>query len=634
MIPRMIRLAKRMDERGQYDLADRVDRLLRLASPMMTLYHGTRTQDLNPEDLEPYMPSCRGGLGSGVYFGERPETAEYYAGDRGKVLRREMDIKNPLIIDAAEGINYRTPPEYDGTYDEDEGWQPNPDAIDSILVGQSVPPFDVLIGGEWHPIRDGYDLQDIGPMAMEAGHDAVIARYIRHSYGGPNEEVLVLPTHDQFRAKHEALQESVRQYLEEMKRRPPGPPTLAKRPWPWEQPTVPDETPIVEASTRLAGYSTELGTLRHILKQGYDPYDYEYNLSDFLGQNVDVGEGEGYDWLEKASPEQLDAFRQWNENHPMSEYDPAGAPAYETLDYRGISEPRWQVHFTDEPEDIASQGFSYGHPEIEGVQLTTHYKNRATRPGFNFSFDADSVPNGTQYGKHAVIFPSGALNTYHHGDEERQNIFWGSHVDPRMIFPVRYEEDDGGQWCWIVRDWNDRDIFRSPQIRDCVGWVERNWRQLLSTREKVERKGRLYRATVDGSRFVRLSMSEDRIPVFRGVGPRGLKEPRPSEGGVYGPGYYMYTHPFDAKDFATPGGGILVGTVPGDTPLHEEQYSSDVVALDDLSKLDMRGHIPTENTLDRDEILRLIREMGIEPRPRRQIRPLGLTEPRRRPPMA
>ena len=111
------------------------------------------------------------------------------------------------------------------------------------------------------------------------------------------------------------------------------------------------------------------------------------------------------------------------------------------------------------------------------------------------------------------------------------------------------------------------------------------------------------------SRFIRLSQEEQRIPVFRGVGPRGLTEPRLSDGGVYGPGYYMYNHPLDARSYAAPGGGIIVGTVPSDTQVNDDG----VVVVDDLGKLHIVGHVPTENTLDSDEIMRLVREMGVDP---------------------
>ena len=258
--------------------------------------------------------------------------------------------------------------------------------------------------------------------------------------------------------------------------------------------------------TRTAGYSNQMGDLRYKLKEGYDPWDYEDNLNDFTGQDMDVAEGEGTNWLENATPEQLQQFRDYHEQHPISENDPFYAPAYETLEYEGDSPSmNWQVHFTNEPWDIASQGFKYGHPDMEGVALTTWKRDRTKAPGFNFAFDSDRAPNESSYGNDAVIFPSAAVETFHAGDQEHQNIFWGPSVDPRMIFPVTKEEmeitpqEDQARgltkegWgyttdMWVVRDWNQRPLFKSESIRDCVGWVDRNWRQLLSTRENIEQR--------------------------------------------------------------------------------------------------------------------------------------------------
>lgn len=115
------------------------------------------------------------------------------------------------------------------------------------------------------------------------------------------------------------------------------------------------------------------------------------------------------------------------------------------------------------------------------------------------------------------------------------------------------------------------------------------------------------------------SASDDaRMPAFRGVGPKGLTEPRMSPDGVYGPGYYMYNHPLDARSYASPGGGILVGTIPKETDVREDG----VIVLDDIGDLDIIGHVPTENTLREDEIMELIRQMGVDPGERyRKLKP-------------
>ena len=149
----------------------------------MRLYHGTGNEFEGVPNVN--MPPYEGGIGEGIYFGETPNIA---AGYGPYIHEVEVDLKNPLIIDAAseqgEEINYRIAPEIQEEMQGSGGF-------DSILVGERVPPFDVLIGGQWREIRDGSDMEEIGDMAAAAGHDAVIFRNAR--YGSSlNSEVLIM----------------------------------------------------------------------------------------------------------------------------------------------------------------------------------------------------------------------------------------------------------------------------------------------------------------------------------------------------------------------------------------------------------------------------------------------------------
>ena len=235
----------------------------------------------------------------------------------------------------------------------------------------------------------------------------------------------------------------------------------------------------------VAGYSTELGSLKNYLQDGFNPYDYEYLIEDFASRYGLIDENkefDSYEWIENASKMQLAAFEEFvNDNVGDQGYD---SPAYQSVSYDGMSRPKWQIHFTDDPEYVSEEGFQIGHPEIEGVHLTTY--NKSDSPGYNFSFDVNE--RGTynkNYGKHAVVFFSGGIETTHYGDEERQNIFWGPNVDPRMIFPIW---NDGGDW--TIVDSNGREVFTSENIQDCVNWIQTNWTQLYATREKAEQAKR------------------------------------------------------------------------------------------------------------------------------------------------
>lgn len=54
--------------------------------------------------------------------------------------------------------------------------------------------------------------------------------------------------------------------------------------------------------------------------------------------------------------------------------------------------------------------------------------------------------------------------------------------------------------------------------------------------------------------------------VYRGAGPRGMAEMRPSKGGVHGPGIYFYDNEIDATSYAGVGGGVIIAEVDPDDP--------------------------------------------------------------------
>jgi hypothetical protein len=148
-------------------------------SKIYTLYHGTR-EKIKAEELEERLPPYSGSLGKGIYFGQNEETAKFYGPN---VIKVQANLKNPLIIDATENINYRISKEIQELIDQTG-------TFDSILMGERIPPFDVKIAGKWHEIRDAHDLKNIGDLAQDAGHDSLIVNGIRWD-SSVNEEVLV-----------------------------------------------------------------------------------------------------------------------------------------------------------------------------------------------------------------------------------------------------------------------------------------------------------------------------------------------------------------------------------------------------------------------------------------------------------
>lgn len=147
------------------------------------LYHGTNNPEVTLQNLESRDPGYSGSLGEGIYFSEIPDIANFYG---EHVVKAPVRMTNPLVIDSMDGDNYRIAPEIQDLFYETG-------AYDSIIVGERVPPFDVLINGEWVEIRGRYDLESLAYSAKAAGHDAIIARGIRDDSFHNNEVVVLNP---------------------------------------------------------------------------------------------------------------------------------------------------------------------------------------------------------------------------------------------------------------------------------------------------------------------------------------------------------------------------------------------------------------------------------------------------------
>jgi len=273
--------------------------------------------------------------------------------------------------------------------------------------------------------------------------------------------------------------------------------------------------------------------LHRYLREGFDPYDYSYELERWLEDEACEGCGAGDDpdcekcggklraevdgvtggddalaWIDRASDADLARFREHVEQRVGRGDMGADRPAYEHMSFNRLVRPTWLVHFTDDPYEIASDGFQYGWDSTEGLGLTTHFTDNARKrgPGYNFAFalgsrDARNAERGQhygdspKYGKHAVVFWGGGVEAYHYGDEEDQVIFWGPEVPPSRIFALWNGGDDG----WCVRNAVDRVVFgvdpdapyderAEPKgFEDAAEWAAANHRMLARTQEGVDR---------------------------------------------------------------------------------------------------------------------------------------------------
>lgn len=99
------------------------------------------------------------------------------------------------------------------------------------------------------------------------------------------------------------------------------------------------------------------------------------------------------------------------------------------------------------------------------------------------------------------------------------------------------------------------------------------------------------------------------LTVYRGTGPLGIKELRPSVEGVHGPGIYFYDNLASAKVYAEPGGGVVVAQVDLDNPqirvIEKPVYvvgtnflirTERIIVVPDASLVQVVKVIPTDQT--------------------------------------
>ncbi len=99
------------------------------------------------------------------------------------------------------------------------------------------------------------------------------------------------------------------------------------------------------------------------------------------------------------------------------------------------------IHYTDHPEDIATYGFIRGMPYISMLGETVR-TNLSHSVGYNFAYLKSDSNHSYQEGgfkkKGYVVFRSPGVYVQHHGDRDRQVIFWGGYVKKSQIVDYGY----------------------------------------------------------------------------------------------------------------------------------------------------------------------------------------------------
>ena len=224
-------------------------------------------------------------------------------------------------------------------------------------------------------------------------------------------------------------------------------------------------------------------------KKSYLPHEYPYEFETFLyeeGLETDI-EGEPYeitDILFDKNPKLYNQFAQWLYdkimNHDLNIND-ADLPAWSFFDNPRLVKNQWLIHFTDDAEGIARQGFKYGVDEIDKLALTTHLGEFEKKyGGYNFAYDIERYARyahsnhgrGFKYGKEAVIFRASGMELWHYGDEEPQVIFYGNTA--KSIIPIT----EGEEHQWAVKSVKSgRSLYESDEFDDIVVWIIRNFIQ-------------------------------------------------------------------------------------------------------------------------------------------------------------
>lgn len=244
-------------------------------------------------------------------------------------------------------------------------------------------------------------------------------------------------------------------------------------------------------------------------KMNYLPYDYFYFFNDFLdetdyefnspkemrpGNYVDAPEEEVdtfeencelMSWLEHNDRDTYNAYAEYlynkinNNTLPIndSEY-----PAWSYFDDKPtLIKNQWLIHFTDDADDIAKDGFRFGVDDMTKLGLTTHLGEFDKKyGGYNFAYlihDFQRYAKGNyyrgkyKYGKEAVVFNASGIKVWHYGDEEPQVIFYGNTA--RNIIPIT----SGENYDYAIYGKNGRVLFENNDLESVVYWLTDNYVQ-------------------------------------------------------------------------------------------------------------------------------------------------------------
>jgi len=244
-------------------------------------------------------------------------------------------------------------------------------------------------------------------------------------------------------------------------------------------------------------YLKDYFNMPEIQKKKYLPHEYPYEINNFLidfsydndfeftypKDSVDVdgedtgNELEGYElveWIEKNNPKLYNAFADWlykKINDFSLDIPDFDYPAWAFFDSPELIKNQWLIHFTNNADNIANNGFVYGVNDINKLGLTTHLGDFEKKyGGYNFAFTINDYRryynNKFGYGKEAVIFKASGIKLYHNSDMQQQVIFYGNTAN--NIIPITAGEN---RRFGIFNKKNGRIIYENDNFNKVVDWV-------------------------------------------------------------------------------------------------------------------------------------------------------------------
>lgn len=158
-------------------------------------------------------------------------------------------------------------------------------------------------------------------------------------------------------------------------------------------------------------------------------------------------------------------------------------PAWTYFDRPILVKNQWLIHFTNDAQDIARDGFKYGVNDMTKLGLTTHFGEFEKKyGGYNFAFllsdferygksSYGSWTRSYKYGNEAVIFNASGIKVWHKGDEEYQVIFFGNTA--KNIIPITR----GSNKKFGVYDKKGKLLYENDKLENVVNWIVNNYNQ-------------------------------------------------------------------------------------------------------------------------------------------------------------